>query len=167
MTTKNTIVIPVGQQILGLIVSIVICFSAAGLGSLVTDPRIPDWYAQLSKPSWTPPDWVFGPVWTALYVCMAVSVWLVWREAGAAAAKLPIALFAVQLVLNSLWSVLFFGFQRPGIAAGEIVLLWAAILANIVAFWGRSKPASLLLTPYLAWVTFAVVLNWTIWRMNA
>jgi len=105
MTTESKIVIPAGRQILALIISIIICFGAAGLGSLVTDPRIPDWYAQLSKPSWTPPDWVFGPVWTALYICMAVSVWLVWREAGAAAAKLPIALFAVQLVLNSLWSV--------------------------------------------------------------
>ena len=108
---------------IGLIVSIFICFAAAGLGGLVTNPKIPNWYAQLAKPVWTPPDWLFGPVWSMLYLMMAIAAWFVWRPKGFAGAKLPLALFAIQLALNSLWSVLFFGFQRPGAAAVEIVFL--------------------------------------------
>lgn len=157
---------PAGR-LLGLVVSITICFAAAGLGGLVTNPKIPNWYAQLAKPVWTPPDWLFGPVWSMLYLMMAVAAWLVWRPKGFAGAKLPLALFAIQLALNSLWSVLFFGFQRPGVAAIEIILLWAAILATLIAFWRRSRWAGLLLVPYLMWLSFAVVLNWAIWWMNA
>jgi benzodiazapine receptor len=89
------------QQGIGLAVSIIVCFAAAGLGGVVTTPNIPTWYADLAKPAWTPPDWVFGPVWTWLYLMMAASAWLVWRQAGFAGAKLPLALFAIQLVLNS------------------------------------------------------------------
>ena len=155
------------QQVLGLAAFVVICFAAAGLGGLVTTPRIPTWYADLAKPAWTPPDWIFGPVWTALYLMMAFSAWLVWRQAGLAGARLPLALFAIQLVLNSLWSVLFFGLQSPGAAAVEIILLWAAILATLLAFWKRSNVAGALLVPYLAWVSFAAVLNVAIWWMNA
>jgi tryptophan-rich sensory protein len=167
VTVEGKVVLSFRRQTLGLIVSIIICVGVAGLGGLVTDARVSDWYAQRAKPEWTPPDWVFGPVWTVLYICMAVAVWLVWRQGGIATAKVAVALFAAQLVLNGLWSILFFGFQQPGIAAIEIVLMWAAILATIVAFWNRSTPASLLLVPYLAWVAFAVLLNWTIWQMNA
>ena len=152
---------------IGLVASIVICFAAAGWGNLVTTPKIPNWYAALAKPNWTPPGWIFGPVWTLLYLMMAVAAWLVWQQKGFAGAKLPLALFAIQLALNSLWSVLFFGLQRPGLAAIEIVLLWAAILATVIAFWLRSRWAGGLLVPYLAWVTFAAVLNLAIWRMNA
>jgi tryptophan-rich sensory protein len=112
------------------------------------------------------PDWIFGPVWTLLYLMMAVSAWLVWRQAGFAGAKLPRALFAVQLALNSLWSVLFFGLQNPGAAAVEIVLLWLAILATTVSFFRQSKVAGWLMVPYLAWVSFASVLNFAIWRLN-
>lgn len=155
------------QQFAGLIVAILFCFAVAGTGGLITAPRIPDWYAGLVKPDWTPPDWIFGPVWTVLYVMMAVAAWLVWRQSGFAGAKTPLALFAIQLALNSLWSVLFFGFRNPGGAAIEIVLLWAAILATLLAFWRRSPWAGMLLVPYLGWVTFAGVLNITIWRMNA
>ena len=155
------------QQVLGLAAFVLICFAAAGLGGLVTTPRIPTWYADLAKPAWTPPDRVFGPVWTALYLTMAFSAWLVWRQAGFAGARLPLALFAIQLVLNSLWSVLFFGLQSPGAAAVEIILLWAAILATLLAFWKRSNLAGALLVPYLAWVSFAALLNVAIWRMNA
>ncbi|NIL96830.1 MAG: tryptophan-rich sensory protein [Planctomycetales bacterium] len=150
----------------GLLVAILICFAAAGFGGLVTTPQIPHWYAQLAKPDWTPPDWVFGPVWTLLYLMMAVAAWLVWRRRGWAGAKLPLALFGVQLGLNSLWSVLFFGLQRPGLAAIEIVILWAAILATTVAFWPRSRWAGGLMVPYLVWVTFALALNVVIWQMN-
>lgn len=155
------------QQGIGLAVSIIVCFAAAGLGGIVTTPNIPTWYADLAKPAWTPPDWVFGPVWTLLYLMMAASAWLVWRQAGFASAKLPLALFAIQLVLNSLWSVLFFGLQSPGSAAVEIVLLWVAILATLIAFWRRSKLAGGMLMPYLVWVSFAAVLNFAIWRLNA
>ena len=154
------------QQCVGLVVAIVICFAAAGLGGLVTSPNIPNWYADLAKPTWNPPDWIFGPVWSCLYLMMAVSAWIVWRQAGFAGAKLPLALFAVQLALNSLWSVLFFGLHSPGMAAVEIILLWMAILVTIITFWKRSRWAGTLLVPYLAWVSFAAVLNLAIWQMN-
>ena len=152
---------------IGLVVAIVICFAAAGLGGLVTAPRIPNWYADLAKPTWTPPGWIFGPVWSILYLMMAIAAWLVWRQEGLAGARLPLALFAIQLALNSLWSVLFFGLQNPGAAAVDIVLLWVAIVATLVAFWNRSPWAGGLLVPYLVWVSFAAVLNVAIWRMNA
>ena len=155
------------RQAIGLVVAIVLCFAAAGLGGLVTTPQIPNWYATIAKPTWTPPDWIFGPVWTLLYLMMAVAAWLVWRQNGFADAKLPLTLFAIQLALNSLWSVLFFGLQNPGAAAVEIILLWAAILATLIAFWKLSKWAGGLLAPYLAWVSFATVLNVAIWRLNA
>jgi tryptophan-rich sensory protein len=154
------------HQVAGLLVWIALCFAAAGLGGWVTTPNIPSWYAQLAKPAWTPPSWVFGPVWGCLYLMMAISAWLVWRQNGIAAARLPIGLFASQLALNSAWSVLFFGLHSPGAAFLDIVLLWAAILATIAAFWHWSCLASLLLLPYLAWVSFAVALNLAIWRMN-
>ena len=155
------------RQAVGLIIAIATCFAAAGIGGLVTTPQIPGWYANLAKPAWNPPNWIFGPVWSCLYLMMAVAAWLVWRQAGFAGAKLPLALFAIQLALNSLWSVLFFGLQNPGAAVIEIILLWAAILATLISFWKRSRWAGGLLVPYLAWVTFATVLNVAIWRMNA
>jgi tryptophan-rich sensory protein len=154
-------------QCLGLAVIVIICFGAAGLGGLVTAPNIPNWYADLAKPTWNPPDWIFGPVWSCLYLMMAVSAWLVWRQGGFVEAKLPLVLFAVQLGLNSLWSILFFGLHSPGLAVIEIILLWIAILATLVTFWKRSTWAGGLLVPYLAWVSFAAVLNVAIWRMNA
>jgi len=155
------------SQAIGLVVAVLICFAAAGLGAVVTTSQIPGWYAALAKPTWNPPAWIFGPVWTLLYLMMAVAAWLVWRRAGFAGAKLPLALFAIQLALNSLWSGLFFGLHNPGAAAVEIVLLWAAILTTLIAFWRRSRWAGGLLVPYLAWVSFASVLNFTIWRLNA
>lgn len=109
--------------------------------------------------------WRLDGTWQSLNA--AVAAWLVWRQAGFAGAKLPLALFAIQLALNSLWSVLFFGLHQSGAAAVEIVLLWGAILATLIAFWRRSRWAGGLLVPYLAWVSFASVLNFTIWRLNA
>lgn len=152
---------------IGLIVFLVICFAAAGIGSAVTTPQIDGWYANLTKPSWNPPNWIFGPVWSTLYVAMAVAAWLVWRQSGIAAAKVPLALFGVQLALNTLWSCLFFGLENPGLAFTEVLLLWVAIAATMVTFWFRSKVAGLLFVPYLAWVTFAAFLNFTVWRLNA
>jgi len=155
------------RQVAGLLVWIAICFAAAGLGGLVTTPNIPEWYAQLAKPAWTPPSWVFGPVWSCLYLMMAVSAWLVWRKDGLTKAKLPIGMFAGQLGLNSAWSVLFFGLHSPFGAFVDIILLWVAIVATVAVFWHWSRWASLLLVPYLAWVSFAALLNLAMWRMNA
>lgn len=151
---------------ISLIVLIVLCFAVSGLGGLATYSEIGNWYAKLAKPSWTPPDWVFGPVWSALYLSMAVAAWLVWRQGGVRNACGPLALFAIQLALNAVWSWLFFGLQNPGLAFVDILLLWAMIAATMIAFWCRSTVAGLLFVPYLAWVSFAAVLNCAIWRLN-
>ena len=150
----------------GLAFFIGVCFAAAGVGSLYTTPEIGGWYASLRKPAWTPPNWLFGPVWSALYLMMAVAAWLVWRERGLAGAALPLALFAAQLSLNALWSYLFFGLHRPGLGFAEIVALWLMILLTLLSFRGASATAALLLLPYLLWVTYAAALNFRIWRLN-
>ncbi len=152
------------RQSIALIVSLVICFSAAAIGSIATAQNIPTWYATLSKPSWNPPNWIFAPVWTALYISMTVAAWLVWRQGGLW--QWPLALFAVQLVLNATWSWLFFGFHLPGTAFIEVTALFAAIAATTIAFWPKSMMAGVLMLPYLSWVAFAAVLNFTIWRLN-
>jgi len=163
MSTQSFV--PVGlSQWTGLAIAVALCFAAAGIGSLYTTPAIPTWYASLQKPSWTPPGWLFGPVWTVLYLMMAIAVWLVWRERGFTGAAL--ALFAVQLALNSLWSVIFFGWKSPGLALVEILFLWTAIFLTMLAFWRISHAAGWLMWPYLLWVTFAGFLNLSIWRLN-
>ena len=153
-----------------LAVSLAACFAAAWFGNQFTGPAIPTWYATLDKPSWTPPNWLFGPVWTLLYVSMAVAAWLVWRARSTGRARLPLrlplGLFAAQLALNALWSYVFFGLRAPGPAFAEIVLLWLAILATALAFGRLSRAAGLLMIPYLLWVTYAAALNFQIWRMN-
>jgi translocator protein len=154
------------RQAVGLAVALVVCFAAAGVGSVVTAPAIPVWYAGLNKPAWTPPNWLFGPVWTLLYFAMAVAAWLVWRARGFGGAAVPLGLFALQLALNPLWSFLFFGLRSPGAALFEIVLLWLSILATALAFRRASATAALLLLPYLLWVTYAAALNFQIWRAN-
>jgi translocator protein len=154
------------KQATAFVVILVICFAAAGLGSVATTPNIPTWYATLAKPSWNPPNWLFGPVWTALYVCMSVAAWLVWRQGGLQQARTPLTLFAVQLALNAGWSWLFFWFHMPGPAFVEILVLLTAIAATTIAFWPRSLAAGILMLPYLGWVAFASVLNFEIWRLN-
>ena len=114
---------------IGLVVFIAICLGAAAIGAIATTPEIDGWYRTIEKPSWNPPNWIFGPVWTALYILMAIAAWLVWRPAGFVAAAMPLTLFAVQLVLNIAWSWIFFGLHQPGWAFAEIVLLWLAIAA--------------------------------------
>jgi benzodiazapine receptor len=141
------------------------CFLAAGLGSLFTMISLGSWYTALAKPSWNPPSWVFGPVWTVLYAMMAVAGWLVWRRGGAAI-RPALRWFAVQLVLNVGWSAVFFGLQMPGPAFAEILVLWIAIAATLRTSWRVSRPAGILLVPYLLWVSFAAVLNFAIWRLN-
>lgn len=149
-----------------LIAFIAVCLGAAGFGAIATTSEIDGWYKTIEKPSWNPPAYVFGPVWTTLYVMMAVAAWLVWRPAGLKAAKTPLTLFAVQLALNIAWSWVFFRFHQPGWAFVEIVILWLAIAATTIAFFGRSKIAGGLMVPYLVWVSFASVLNFAIWRLN-
>ncbi len=139
------------------------CFAAAAMGGLFMPG---EWYAALRKPAWNPPAWVFGPVWTALYTMMAVAAWLVWRRGGFAAQRRALALFLVQLALNAAWTPLFFGLRRPGLAFAEILLFWLALAATLLAFRPVSRGAAWLLAPYLAWVSFAAVLNFTLWRLN-
>ena len=150
--------------ILGLCGWLLLCFAAAAFGAFFSPG---EWYAALDKPSWNPPSWVFGPVWTLLYLMMAVAAWLVWKRGGFAAHRGPLTLFLGQLALNAAWSPLFFGLQRPGPAFIVIILLWLAILATLLAFRPIHRPAAWLLVPYLAWVTFAAVLNGVLWQMNA
>lgn len=155
------------RQIAWLLGLMAICFAAAAAGGAVTSTSVGDWYQTLKKPSWTPPDWLFGPVWTALYFLMALSAWLVWRRDGWRASQVSLGLFGLQLMLNVGWSSIFFGMRSPGFAFGEILILLLVIAATAVGFWGRSTAAALLLTPYLAWTTFAALLNFAIWRMNS
>jgi len=149
----------------GLALSMLACLAVGGLGGLFTASSVSTWYPELSKPSWTPPGWLFGPVWTALYVMMAVALWLAWRARPEAAGACA-ALFAIQLGLNLGWSVVFFGLRQPGWAVAEIVVLWCAIAATVWRLWLCTPVAGLLMLPYLAWVTFAAALTAAIWRMN-
>jgi tryptophan-rich sensory protein len=154
------------QQTAWLVAFLALCFIAAGAGAALTSISVDNWYQTLAKPSWKPPDWLFGPVWTALYFMMAVAAWLVWRRGGWPASRVPVALFALQLGLNVAWSAIFFGLRSPGWAFVEILILWLAIAATASSFVYRSAAAALLLAPYLAWTTFAAFLNLAIWRMN-
>jgi len=124
------------------------------------------YYAALAKPAWSPPAWVFGPAWTVLYILMAVAAWMVWRRGGWRAQRGALGLYLVQLALNALWTPLFFGLQNPGLAFAEIVLLWLALAATLVAFFRVDRWAGCLLVPYLLWVSFAAALNFAIWRLG-
>lgn len=142
---------------------ILICLAVGGSGAAFPPG---EWYRQLAKPPFNPPAWIFGPVWTLLYILMGVSAWLVWRRPGLPAAQYPLLLFTVQLILNGAWSWIFFGFHRTGLALIDILLLWAAIAATLLSFWRIRRTAAVLLIPYLLWVTFAVYLNASLWRLN-
>jgi translocator protein len=151
------------QAILGAVVWLAVTFAAAAIGARF----LPDaWYQRLNKPTWNPPNWIFAPVWTVLYLLMAAAAWLVWRRYGLAGAVLPLSLFVLQLALNSAWTWLFFGLHRPQEALLDIGLLWAVVLATVITFWGLEPLAGALLVPYLLWVSFAGALNWAIWRRN-
>ncbi len=149
-----------------LVVAIAICFAAAGLGSMATASGLDDWFADLEKPSFNPPNWIFAPVWTILYLMMAVAAWLVWQQAGFRNARLALSWFVVQLGLNLFWSVLFFGMREPGLAAIEMVLLWISIAVTISVFARHRPLAAWLMAPYLLWVSFAALLNFSIWWLN-
>lgn len=151
-------------QALGFVIA---CEALGAIGSLFTIPSIPTWYAALEKPFLNPPNWIFGPVWTTLFALMGVAAFLVWRKGwGKKPVRIALSLFGVQLLLNVLWSILFFGWHSPSIAFIDIALLWIAILWTIILFWRISRPAAYLFVPYLAWVTFASYLNLMIWSLN-
>jgi tryptophan-rich sensory protein len=154
-------------DLLKLILSIVICQAAGFIGSLFTSRSIPTWYAGLKRPSFAPPNWVFSPVWITLFVLMGISLYLVWRMLPKGEnVRTAIILFAVQIVLNMLWSIIFFGLQSPFAAFVEIIFLWMAILLTIIVFFRVSTIAAALLIPYILWVSFAAVLNFFFWKLN-
>lgn len=148
-----------------LIISILICLLAGFIGSFYTAPAISTWYATLQKPSFTPPDRVFFPVWTSLFIMMGISLFLVWKKEEKKVTALYI--FTAQLILNVLWSVAFFGLRSPLLGLIEIIILWIAILTTILSFMKISRTAGYLLIPYILWVSFAAILNFSIWRLNS
>ena len=150
-----------------LLFFLILCFGVAWTGAQVS-PGIAssEWYDQLNKPDWNPPGWLFGPVWTTLYIMMAFAAWRIWRRLGFAGGKKELSLFGIQLFLNGLWSQLFFNAQNPGLAFIEIIVLLAAIIATSVSFYRRDRLAGWLMVPYILWVSFATVLNGTIWVIN-
>lgn len=152
-----------GTSILALIVFAAACLAAASSGAFF---RPGDWYRRLNKPSWRPPDWLFGPVWLVLYIMIAISGWLVWRTVGLEGGALALTVYAIQLVFNGLWSAVFFGMRRPDLAFAEIICLWLSIVATIAVFYPLNATAALMLIPYAAWATFAGILNFKIWRLN-
>ena len=155
-------------QLRWLVGFLVATYAAAGLGSLFTFPALDAWYRGLRRPGWSPPDWLFGPVWTILYGQMAVAAWLVRRSRGKGHRAARVALFTwcAQLLLNLGWSAAFFGARSTLAGVWVIVVLWTTIVATVAQAWRLSRPAGLLLLPYLAWTSFAALLNVTIWRMN-
>jgi tryptophan-rich sensory protein len=155
------------RSLRALAVLLVICFLAAAIGGAVTTPKIDGWYATLTKPSFNPPNWIFGPVWTILYAMMAFAAWRVWRTDPAIVAnRRALLLFMLQLVFNLAWSTAFFGVENPLAGLVVIVLLEILIVATILAFGKQDKTAAWLLVPYAAWVGFAMLLNIAIYRLN-
>ena len=155
------------HDVLGLLAFLAVCLAVSALGAAATATSVGSWYQALQKPSFNPPDWIFAPVWTTLYLMMAVAGWRVWRLNGLSGARTALVLFALQLALNLAWSYLFFGFRLIGPALVEVVVLLAAIVATAVAFWRHDRLAGLLMVPYAAWVGFATVLNAALWHLNA
>lgn len=150
-----------------LIIAIAVSELAGIVGSVFTVPSISEWYVTLAKPELAPPNWVFGPVWTTLFALMGISAFLIWRKGlNRRDVKIALGICIVQLVLNTIWSIIFFGLRSPGGALVEIAFLWLAILATIIFFAKISRPAAWLLMPYILWVSFAAYLNYSIWILN-
>ena len=154
------------RDVVALLAFLAVCFAVSGLGGLITAQSVGTWYQDLAKPSFNPPDWIFAPVWTTLYLLMAIAAWRVWRRAGWRDGGTALTAFAVQLALNLVWSATFFGLRMPGAALIVVLVLLASIAVTTRLFWRHDRPAGLLLTPLLAWVGFATLLNTAIWRLN-
>ena len=155
------------SHIVSLVVAIAIPLVVGGLGGIATASSIPTWYQGHNKPAWNPPNWVFGPVWTLLYLLMGVASWLIWRRGwDNPQVQAALGLFGIQLLLNLFWSLIFFGLRSPGWALLEIVVLWGFMLATMVQFYRLESTAGLLLIPYQLWVTFAAALNAAVWQLN-
>lgn len=153
------------SQVVGLLVWLLVVFAAAAIGGFAS-ASASEFYRDLVRPSWAPPGWLFGPVWTVLYALMGVAAWLVWRARGFGGARNALLVFVVQLAVNALWTWLFFVWRQGGLAFAEILLLLALILTTIVLFWRVSRLAAVLLVPYLLWVSFASALTLSMWRLN-
>ena len=153
-------------DILKLVASVILCQIAGLLGSLFTTQAIPNWYKTLNKPFFTPPNWIFSPVWISLFILMGISLFFIWRRPDHPKFKIAFIFFFVQLILNILWSAAFFGLRAPLLGLIDIVLLWIAILLTIQNFSKVSKFAGVLLVPYLLWVSFAALLNFSLWILN-
>ncbi|MDZ7839251.1 MAG: TspO/MBR family protein [Gammaproteobacteria bacterium] len=145
---------------------LLLCLAVSGVGGAITATSVDTWYPALNKPWFNPPDWIFAPVWTLLYIMMAVAGWRVWRTPASPGRRNALLLFLVQLTLNLSWSLLFFGYQQIGMALVEIVTLLAAIAANTLVFWRLDRLAGALFVPYVAWVTYAALLNLSLWILN-
>ena len=155
------------KEVLKLIASIIVVFIAGAIGNFFTLSEITTWYTTLTKPTWTPPNWVFGPVWTTLYILMGIALYLVWSSGlDRKDVKIAIVVFFVQLILNTLWSLVFFGMHSLFGGLVTIVILWIAILVNIILFYRISKPAGLLLVPYIIWVSIASYLTYSVYLLN-
>lgn len=152
------------RNAVGLIGWLALSFAAAAMGSFFMPG---EWYARLQKPAWNPPNWIFGPVWTALYTMMGIAAWLVWKRGGFNAQRTALSLFFLQLLFNALWSPSFFGLKSPALALADIIFLWLALLGTVIAFWKANRFSAALLVPYLVWVSFASALNFAIWRLNS
>lgn len=157
--------LPPRKQFIGLVAWLAASFVAAAIGAAAS-VEAGAFYAQLLRPAWSPPGPVFGPVWTVLYALMGIAAWLVWRVGGYRAARATLVLFLAQLAVNALWSWLFFGWRLGALAFADILVLWALIAATIAGFWRLRPLAGALLLPYLLWVSFAAVLNYSVWRLN-
>jgi len=152
---------------IGFAVSIIICELVGISGSFFTIKSIPTWYAKLNKPAFSPPNWIFGPVWTLLYAMQGIAAYLIYQKIfGSPLAKIAFVLFVIQLILNAIWTPLFFGLKNPRLAFFEILLMWIFIVLSTVWFFRVSPTAGYLMLPYLAWVSFASALNYSIWRLN-
>ncbi len=155
------------KNYLKLIISIIACQMAGILGAVFTTNSVDTWYSTIIRPDLAPPNWIFGPVWTTLFLLMGISLFLVWKKGiQSRESKIAVSVFVVQLILNTLWSVIFFGLHNPGLAFAEIILLWTSILISIILFYRISKIAAYLLIPYILWVSFAAFLNYSIWILN-
>ena len=154
------------KHLFPLLISILLALSAGFIGSFFTTPSIASWYAFINKPSFSPPNWLFAPVWTLLYILMSIAAFLIWQKRDNPKAKQALRFYGTQLILNALWSIIFFGMHNPGLAFLEIIFLWSFILITLIKFYQINKIAGLLFIPYLLWVSFALILNLFVWMIN-